>query len=277
MRHNVTTPGGFFVGLGGIAVFCAVAAGVSLWVGKPSASKELEPQKTALGLVAKPDDKAKQKEIDKLLTDAAAKYNGVNKPNLDNLDDLRGVVRYREAMKSRTESGAALTAKSTVEGQNVLQAAVAEVVKEIAAKKPAASAVKVDLLPPAADSPVSMPNYQGGGAKTVTFPAPAISVPAPAAPAPAPAAPAPAPAATTPAPVPAAPVPTPAAPAPTAPEPAPAAPTPPPAAPAPAAPTPAPAPAPAAPEPAPAPAGTTLAKAAPAPNRPPLLNWSDLK
>lgn len=256
MRHNVTTPGGFFVGLGGIAVFCAVAAGVSLWVGKPSVSKELEPQKTALGLIADSKDEAKQKEIDKLLADAAVKYNGGNKPNLDNIDDLRGIVRFREAQKSRTESSAALTAKSTVEGQNVLQAAVAEVVKEITAKKPAASTVKVDLLPPAAEAPVSMPNFQGGGAKTVTFPAPAISVPAPVAPT----QPAPTPAA--PAPVPAAPVPTPAAPTPPAPEPAPAAPDPAPAAPA---------------APAPAPAGPTLAKAAPAPNRPPLLNWSDLK
>ena len=256
MRHNVTAPGGFFVGLGGIAVFCAVAAGVSLWVGKPSISKELEPQKTALGLIAKPNDEAKQKEIDKLLADAAVKYNGGNKPNLDNIDDLRGLVRFREAQKSRTESGVALTAKSTVEGQNVLQVAVAEVVKEIAAKKPASSTVKVDLLPPAADAPVSMPNFQGGGAKTVTFPAPAISVPAPVAPtqsAPTPAPPAPVPVAT---------VPTPAAPTPPTPEPTPAAPAPAPAAPA---------------APAPAPAGPTLAKAAPAPNRPPLLNWSDLK
>ncbi len=186
MRHNVTTPGGFFVGLGGIAAFCAVAAAVYCWVDKPTASNELEPQKTALGLLAKSNETDKQKGIDSLLAAAAKNYNGGKKPNLDNLDDLRGVVRYREARKSDTEAVALLEAKSTVEGKNVLQAAVAAVATEIAAKKPAASAVKVDLITPAADAPVSMPNLQGGGSKTITFPTPVVPVPvAPAASAPA--------------------------------------------------------------------------------------------
>ena len=185
MRHNVTTPGGFFVGLGGIAAFCAVAAAVYCWVDKPTASNELEPQKTALGLLAKSNEADKQKGINSLLASAAKDYNGGKTPNLDNLDDLRGVVRYREADKSHKEAHALLAAKSTVEGKTVLEAAMSAVVTEIAAKKPAASAVKVDLITPAADAPVSMPNLQGGGAKTITFPTPVISAPpAPAAPAP---------------------------------------------------------------------------------------------
>ena len=184
MRHNVTTPGGFFVGLGGIAAFCAVAAGVYCWVGKPAASNEFEPQKTALGLVAKSNEKDKQKEIDTLLAKAANEYNGGKTPNLNNLDDLRGVVRFREAHQSNVDSMALLGAKSTVDGKDVLQAAIDEVVQEVGAKKPIASDVKIDLIAPAADAPVSMPNFQGGGAKTVTFPAPVIS--APAAPAPVP-------------------------------------------------------------------------------------------
>ena len=178
MRHNVTTPGGFFVGLGGIAAFCAVAAGVYCIVGGPTASTELEPHKVALGLVAKSSEKEKQKEIDTLLGKAANEYNGGKTPNLNNLDDLRGVVRFREAHKSNVDSMALLTAKSTVEGKNVLQAAMDSVATEMAAKKPVASAVKVDLLAPAADAPVSMPNFQGGGAKTITFPVPVLSVPA---------------------------------------------------------------------------------------------------
>jgi len=167
MRHNVTTPGGFFVGLGGIAAFCAVSAGVYLWVSKPAASTELEPQKTALGLVSK--EKEKQVEIDALLAAASNDYNGGNKINLNNIDDLRGVVRHREAAKSAKDAEL-LTAKSNVEGKTVLEAAIAQVVTEIAAKKPAASAVKIDLNAPAADAPLSMPNLQGRGTSTMTFP-----------------------------------------------------------------------------------------------------------
>lgn len=178
MRHNVTTPGGFFVGLGGIAVFCAVSVAVYCRVGAPVSSNELEPQKTALGLVAKSNEKDKQKEIDTLLGKAANEYNGGKTPNLNNLDDLRGVVRFREAHKSNVDSMALLTAKSTVEGKTVLQAAMDSVATEIAAKKPAASEVKIDLIAPAADAPVSMPNFQGGGAKTITFPAPVLNPPA---------------------------------------------------------------------------------------------------
>lgn len=232
MRHNVTTPGGFFVGLGGIAVFCAVSAGVYFWVSKPAASTELEPQKTALGLVSK--EKDKQAEIDVLLASASTDYNGGKKINLDNIDDLRGIVRHREAAKS-AKDGELLTAKSNVEGKTVLEAAVAQVVTEIATKKPVASTVKIDLNAPAADAPISMPNLQGRGTTTVTFP----PITAPASP-------------TTP--------------------------------PAPAtdtlekpktdaAPSPAPAPAPQAAASTPAPA----IAAVPAPNRPPLLNWSDSK
>jgi hypothetical protein len=167
MRHNVTTPGGFFVGLGGVAAFCAVSFGVYIWVSKPAASNELEPQKTALGLLSK--EKDKQAEIDALLKSAASDYNGGKKINLNDVDDLRGIVRYRESAKSAKDAEL-LAAKSNIEGQSVLQAAIAEVTKEIAAKKPAASTVKVDLMAAPSDAPVSMPNLQGGGTKTMTFP-----------------------------------------------------------------------------------------------------------
>lgn len=271
MRHNVTTPGGFFVGLGGIVAFCAVAVGVYWWVKEPAATNELEPQKTALGFVVKDpnSDEGKKKVSDNLnlLADASNKYNGGKALNLNNIDDLRGVVRFREAEKSRKESLVLLAANSTVEGKTVLQAAIAEVVTEIAAKKPVASAAKVDLNPPPEKGPPVMPNLQGGGAYTVTFPIPKAAVPAatpevPVAPAPAPAAPAP----TQPVPPSPAPVPTPPATPPPAPAPAPE-PTP---APAPAAP---PAEKPQASISAPAPALAGI----PAPNRPPLLNWSDSK
>ncbi len=275
MRHNVTTPGGFFVGLGGIVAFCAVAVGVYWWVKEPAATNELEPQKTALGFVVKDPDKEKDKKqvIDNLLADASNKYNGGKALNLNNIDDLRGVVRYREAQKSRDESAAILSAKSTVEGKTVLQAAIAEVVQEIAAKKPVASAAKVDLNPPPEKGPPVMPNLQGGGAYTVTFPIPKAAVPA-AAPE-VPLAPAPAPAPT---PAPAAPAPT--QPVPPSPAPVPTPPATPPPTPAPA-PEPTPAPAPAAP-PAEKPQASISAPApalaaVPAPNRPPLLNWSDSK
>jgi hypothetical protein len=177
MRHNVTTPGGFFVGLGGIAAFCAVAVGVNYWVSKPTPSNEFESQKLALGFVAKSEEKEKQKEIDALIKKASDVYNGGKTLDLNNLDDLRGIVRFREAHVSNVESVAILATKSSVEGKTVLQAAIAEVVKEIAAKKPTASTVKIDLLPPPADAPISMPNVQGKGANTVIFPP--ITAPAP--------------------------------------------------------------------------------------------------
>lgn len=170
MRHNVTTPGGFFVGLGGIAAFCAVAVGVYCWGGKPAATNELEPQKLALGLSAKPTEDDKKLSIDTFLSKAATHFNGGKKLNLDNIDDLRGAVRFRESDKSRAEALSLLNANSSIEGKNVLQAAMLEVAKEIASKKPAASTVKVDLIPAAPENPVSMPNLQGGGAHTVTFP-----------------------------------------------------------------------------------------------------------
>ncbi len=131
------------------------------------ASNELEPQKTALGLVSK--DEGKKSEINALLASAATDYNGGKKINLNDVDDLRGIVRHREAAKSAKDAEL-LAAKSNVEGKSVLQAAIAEVTKEIAAKKPAASTVKVDLMAAPADAPVSMPNLQGGGTKTMTFP-----------------------------------------------------------------------------------------------------------
>lgn len=289
-RPNVTTPGGFFVGLGGIVCFSIVAAAVYFWVKAPATTSELRPQQIALGLRAAPDAKdedvkKKQAESSALLQAAAQRYNGGVSPDLDKLDDLRGVVRYREAQKTIAEAGKALTGapgwKDKAKGEvtmpiNLAMKVVANGLKD---RKPKASAVKVDIVPALdPNAPPMMPNAMGGGAKTVVFADP--NAPAPTAPPVAPpTAPAPAPGtppATTPnAPTPGAPVPAPAA-TPTAPAPG--------AAPAPTPPNP-----PAAPAPAPAPAPTsgassgaaipsvTVAANVPAPARPTLLNWPEPK
>ena len=64
---NVTTPGGFFVGLGGIVCFSVVAAVVWFWVKSPATSGEFRAQQVALGLRAAPDakdDDVKKKEAE---------------------------------------------------------------------------------------------------------------------------------------------------------------------------------------------------------------------
>ena len=278
-RPNVTTPGGFFVGLGGIVCFCVVAAVLYFWVKSPAKNVELRPQQVALGLHAAPDATGPETEKTNLrtaaLVDAAKqRYNGGVSPDLDNLDDLRGVIRYRESEKSKVEGDKALTGppawKDKAKGEVTMpiDLAMAVVANGLKDRKPKASAVKVDISPALdPNAPPMMPNAMGGGARTVFFADPnAIPAPAPApaaAPAATPAVPAPAGVpAISPAAVP--------APAPTAPPvPAPAAPpTTPPAAPAPA-------PAPGASSAATPPA--TVAATAPAPARPTLLNWPESK
>ncbi len=260
-KANVTTPGGFFVGLGGIVSFCVVAAVVYWWVKSPAANTELRPQQIALGLRsaddAKTDDVAKkQAETAALLNAAAGKYNGGAQPNLDKLDDLRGVIRFREAQKLKAEADKALTGavawKDKAKGEVTMpiNLAIKLVADGLPNRKPKASSVKADVMPAAdPNAAPTMPNVMGGGAKTVTFPdlSAAAAAPAPSA-APAPATPASAPA-------------TP----PSAPVPAPAAPT-----------SPAPAP------PAPANGASAASPAAtvasvPAPARPTLLNWPESK
>lgn len=248
MRHNVSTPGGFFVGLGGIVAFCVVSALVYLWVRNPAPNTELRQQQANLGLAAAPDadrdtKKQKEKETGALLEAAAVKYNGGDKPNIDNLAELRGVVRYREAQKAAQASEAVLTAASSAQGKTVIALAMEQTAQELAAKKPAPS--KVAVAEPAPADPKALPalpNYSGGGVKTVVFANP--NQPAPAAPAPgaAPAAPGAAPGAPQP-------------PHLEKPAPAPA--------------NPAPAPQASAPIPAVAPVATN------APARRPLLNWSE--
>ncbi|MEI7819300.1 MAG: hypothetical protein WCK55_00150 [Verrucomicrobiota bacterium] len=268
-KANVTTPGGFFVGLGGIVSFCVVAAAVWWWVKSPSANAELRPQQIALGLRA-PDDakgddaKKKAADTDALLKAAAKKYNGGTQPNLDKLDDLRGVIRFRESDKLKAEAEKALTVapvwKDKAKGDVTMpiELAMKAVANNLKDRKPKASAVKVDALPVLdPNAAPMMPNAMGGGAKTVIFAdpnAPVESVPTAPSAAPAPTIPAAAPA------------------APAAPATAPAA--------TPAAPAPAPA-APANPAPAPAPGGASAAVPAPtiasipAPARPALLNWPE--
>jgi len=303
---NVTTPGGFFVGLGGVVCFSVVAASVFWWVKTPSASEDFRAQQVALGLrpgpaATGPDIEKTNGETRKLVKAAKERYNGGKEPDLDNLEDLRGVVRYRESQKTKAEAGKALTSapawKDKAKGEVTMpiDLAMKVVASGLKDRKPKASAVKVDISPALdPNAPPMMPNAMGGGVRTVFFADPNAPV-APPVPAPAPA---PAPAPTTPAPAPgAAPAPTPAA-TPAAPAPSPATPPAPkpavppaaaPAVPAPAAtpPTPATPPAPPAPAPAPAPAkGASsgpaispgpVAVAVPAPARPTLLNWPESK
>ena len=261
---NVTTPGGFFIGIGGIVTFCVVGAAIFCWVKAPAKSDEFRAQQVALGLRAGPtitgaELQKTNDETAKLLKAAKHRYNGGKKPDLDQLDDLRGVVRYRESEKSKAEGQKALTAapawKDKAKGEVTMPIGLA--MKSVAAglkdRKPKASAIKVDVLPPAdPNAPPIMPNFFGGGAKTVIFADPnAKPAPVPA-PAPAPAtvpATAPAPGAA-PAPAPSAAPATPAAP----------------------------------PKPAPAPGASAISAPSsqtavnvPAPNRPPLLNWPEPK
>ena len=260
-KANVTTPGGFFVGLGGIVSFCVVAAVVYWWVKSPAANSELRPQQIALGLRAaddaKVDDAAKKDtETKALLTAAAMRYNGGAQPNIDKLDDLRGVIRFREAKKASDDAAKALTAapawKDKAKGEVTMpiDLAMKVVANNLKDRKPKPSAVKLDVFPVLdPNGAPMMPNAMGGGAKTVIFADPNAPV-APAPAAPAPAAPAPAPAAT---------------------------PTAPPATPAPATPA-----APTAPAPANSPGASVTSPqpavaVVPAPARPTLLNWPESK
>lgn len=259
---NVTTPGGFFIGVGGIVSFCVVSAIVFIWVKKPAVTDEFHAQQVALGLrpgpaVTGPDVEKTNKATESLLKHARQRYNGGQEIDIDQLDDLRGVVRYRESEKSKEEAAKALTGapawKDKAKGEVTMpiELAMKAVASGLKDRKPKASAIKVDVLPPADPSaPPMMPNFSGGGVKTVIFADP-NAVPAPAVPAP-----------TVPA------VPPASAPAPNA------------------APAPVPVPAtPAAPSnPAPAPGAAAVAApatqataTAPAPNRPPLLNWPEPK
>ena len=243
------------MGLGGIVAFCVVSSLVYLWVRTPARQNDLRAQQTALGLAATPEapreeKKKKEDETDALLDAAANKYNGGKRPNIDQLQELRGVVRYREAQKTVEAANKALSAPSSVAGKTVLAAAMDEVVQELATKKPVASKVALAEMGPADPSaPPILPNFTGGGVRTFNFvdPNKPAAAPTPAAP------PQPAPDQK-------------AAPGSTTPAPAPAAPNA-----APAAPNAAPAP-----QPNPQPNAAAPAGAA-APNRPPLLNSPEPK
>ncbi len=197
MRHSVTTPGGFFIGLYGIAISVIVALVVYYLVKNPTGGEDLRTQQAGLGLAPAKDEQSEEKiksikeSREALLQHAADKYNGGKKPNIDDLEDLRGVVRLREAEKSVTTAEAGLNAPSKEQGKTVLALAIEEVTKDIQAKKPVASAVKADPILPSTGAPPSLPNLMGGGVRTVTFPSlePAPAATTPAAPAPAPAAP----------------------------------------------------------------------------------------
>lgn len=211
-KASVTTPGGFFIGLGGIVSFCIVAAFVSYWVKTRGSSDELRPQQIAAGLLPAADSKEddiekKNKETKALLAAAAKAYNG-KQPDIGNLDDLRGVVRYREAQKIAAESGKALHSplawKDQAKGEVTMPIELAMKIVALGLKdrKPKASAVKLDVMPPVDPKvPPTMPNVMGGGTKTMIFsapspasdPAPAVQPPAAPVPAAAPENPPPAP------------------------------------------------------------------------------------
>ena len=154
---NVTTPGGFFIGLGGVVCFMVVTVAVYFWVKWHATNDELRPQQIALGLRAAddaPDADAKKKAADTsaLINAAAVRYNGGAEPNIDKLDDLRGVIRYREALKSKADADKAFTGavawKDKAKGEvtmpiNVAMQVVANGLKD---RKPKASAVKVDAV-----------------------------------------------------------------------------------------------------------------------------------
>ena len=191
-KANVTTPGGFFVGLGGIVCFSVVAAVIYFWVRSSATTSELRPQQIALGLRAADDAKdedvkKKEAESSALLQAAAQRYNGGVSPDLDKLEDLRGVIRYRESQKSIAEGAKALTGgaawKDKAKGEVTMpiDLAMTVVANGLKDRKPKASAVKVDIFPALdPNAPPMMPNAMGGGAKTVFFADP-NAAPAPAA------------------------------------------------------------------------------------------------
>lgn len=182
MRHNVTTPGGFFIGLGGIAAFCAASVGVAWWVTTSGPTDDLYEARLATGLAvakdAPPADAAKKK------TELDATFQSYGYKNSDvklTLDQLREIVRRREATKASKAAEDALTAlptwKDKAKGEVTMpiQFAMAATAKELASRKPKASEVKVDILPADPANPRSLPNAGGGGVQTVTFPAPAVT------------------------------------------------------------------------------------------------------
>ncbi len=194
MRHNVTTPGGFFIGLGGIAAFCAASLGVSWWVTHSGPTDDLMEARLATGLAVPKDlpaaDAAKKKaELDTVFQT----YGYANSDVKLTLDELRGIVRVREAAKASKAGTGALNAlptwKDKAKGEVTMpiQFAIVATAKELASRKPKPSEVKVDIIPADPANPRSLPNAGGGGVQTVTFPAPQPAVPAeakPAAPAP---------------------------------------------------------------------------------------------
>ena len=112
MRNSVTTPGGFFIGVGGIVASLFVAFGVYWIVKKPTPNDDLQPQLIAQKLVpaevtttyTKAEADTVKREASALLDAAAAKYNGGKTPDVREIEDFRGVLRYREAQKTLAAS-----------------------------------------------------------------------------------------------------------------------------------------------------------------------------
>ncbi len=190
-KANVTTPGGFFVGLGGIVCFSVVALAVYFWVKSPSATTELRSQQVALGLRApddaKPEDAEKKKqETEQFLQEAGNRYNAGVSPDLDKLEELRGVIRYRESKKSIEEGtkslhgAAAWKDKAKGEVTMPIELAMSVVANGLKSRPPKASVVKVDIMPaPDPNAPPMMPNAMGGGARTIFFADPNAPAPVP--------------------------------------------------------------------------------------------------
>lgn len=182
-QHNVTAPGGFFIGKVGIVVFILVFTALIIgFVTLRNGVDEHLDTRIATGL-ALPKD-TPPGEIEKKTNELNAVYRHFGYADSSvrlTIEQIREIVRKRKA-EALAQADAESLAKLKIDEK------MAVVAKEIIAKKPVASAVKVDVLPPADPKAApALPNVQGGGARTVSF---ALATPpAPAAP---PAEPAPA-------------------------------------------------------------------------------------
>lgn len=175
-RHNVTTPGGAFIGLGGIFAFCLVAIGMSCWIGNLGPTDDLYEARLAVGLAVPKDTpakelKAKEKEMDAIYQGLGYKDRNVKLT----LNELRGIVRKRKAQEVAAASHKLLTegsVKDAAKGEAILpiDVAIKLTAAELNQKESKPSAVKVDIMPPAEPNgePV-LPNLAGNGVKTVNF------------------------------------------------------------------------------------------------------------
>jgi len=184
-RHNVTTPGGAFIGLGGIFVFCLIAVGMSCWIGNLGPTDDLYEARLAVGLAVPKDTPQKELKAKENAMDAIYQGLGYKDRNVRlTLNELRGVVRKRKAQEVSAASHklqAEGSVKDAAKDEAILPIDVAikltaeELLKKgqgegFSPQGSKASAVKIDILPPAEpNGDVVLPNLSGNGVKTVNF------------------------------------------------------------------------------------------------------------